>query len=132
MIYDNCKYKAQGESVYNMNTVMGMRLGTSNPATCSHHKLRNFLFEWDQLMLRITTTVSDDVIYSCFYRQVSEIGFLEYDMKNFDRLPENDRTYSRLYQLCRYNIENIEAKESQRRRYHNDTGHSRPNSPGAP
>ena len=130
MIYDNCKYKAQGESVYNLNTVLAIRLGTSRPKECSHQQLRKFLFDWDRLMLTITTTVSDDVIYSCFYRQVSDIGFLEFDIRNFDRLPEADRTYDRLYQLCRYNIENIETKHSQRDRFHNDTGHSRPNSPG--
>ena len=132
LIYDNCKYRAQGEGVYNMNLVMNIRLGTGNPAGCSHTRLRKFLFDWDQLMLQITTTVPDDLIYTCFYRQVADVGFLSHDIRDFDRLPEADRNYDRLYKICRYNIEVIEAKENQRQHHSGDTGTSRPNSPGMP
>ena len=129
LIYDNCKYKVRGETVYNIDTLMNLKLGTRNPRECTVNMLRDFLYEWDKTLSRITTSIQDDVIYTCFNRQVSGIGFLHYDMKNFDRLPEVDKTYERLYQICRFNIEEWDTKQNQREMFNLDTGRSRSASP---
>ena len=114
LIYDNCKYKVRGETVYNIDTLMNLKLGTRNPRECTPNMLRNFLYEWDKTLSRITTSVQDDVIYTCFSRQVSGICFLHYDIKQFDRLAESEKTYEKLYQICKFNIEEWDAKQNQR------------------
>ena len=131
LIYDNCKYKVRGETVYNLGSLMGLRLNTRNPRECTPNMLRDFLFEWDRTLSRITTSIQDDVIYTCFSKQVSGIGFLNYDMKQFDRRAEHEKTYERLYQICRFNIEEWDAQQNQREMFNNDTGRSRTASPAA-
>ena len=115
--------------MYNIDSLMNLKLGTRNPRECTPNMLRDFLYEWDKTLSRITTTVQDDVIYTCFSRQVMGIGFLHYDIKQFERMSEDKKTYEALYQICKFNIEEWDAKQNSREMFNGDTGRSRSASP---
>ena len=132
MVYDNCKHRIRGETLYNLNDLMQVKLGTSHPESCSVDKLRDFLFRWDQTLTLITTTIEDDVRFTLFHQQVKDIGLIRHDMVNYRRLPEHEKTYERLYGYCLLVIDEHDAAMNQRRLHAGQhlTGSSRTASPG--
>ena len=134
LVYDNCKHRIRGETLFNLTDLMQVKLGTSHPESCSIEKLRDFLYRWDQTLSLITTTIEADTQFTLFHTQVKDIGLIKHDMINFRRLPEHEKTFERLYGYCLLVIEEHDAAANQRRLHagNNVTGSSRHASPGVP
>jgi hypothetical protein len=89
-------------------------------------QLEQFLIRWDTVISGISDRVVDeDTMYTLFYKQVKEIEAIDYDMKGFDRLPGEERTYDKLRGYCDRAIEIHRAEDNQRRKH----GKHRENSP---
>jgi len=63
-------------------------------------ELANFLLRWDTCLTGISRKVDEDTLYTLFINEIEDIELLAWEMKAFEKLPEKEKTYEKLYNIC--------------------------------
>jgi hypothetical protein len=99
LMYEYLRPDTRGEDMYDLQDLFAIKLG-AHEKKCSVDELANFLLRWDTCLTGINRSVDPDTLYTLFINQIEDIELLAWEMKAFEKLPEREKSYEKLYAIC--------------------------------
>ena len=116
LMYGFLKPHVRGESYYDLKDLLNCRLEV-NPSKCSAKDLESFLIAWDNVISGMSNIPDSETMYTLFFSQIEGISAINFDLEIYKRLPERDKTYDRLRDVCENWIRVQRGEENQRRKH---------------
>ena len=105
--------RQSGENMYDLKDLFAIGLGADS-VNCNVHELEMFLLKWEHVVTGVKKVPDADTQYTLFHSLVKDIRLLDYDMKGFDRLSEDEKTFDQLFSICLSIINRHRADKNQR------------------
>jgi hypothetical protein len=116
LMYNYLKPHVRGESYSDLRDLLHCKLGVT-PSKCTAKDLENFLIAWDNVISGMSNIPDAETMYTLFFNQIEGISAINFDLEIYKRLPEREKTYGKLRDVCENWIRVERGEENQRRKH---------------
>ena len=112
-MYHHLMPRQRGENMFDLQDLFAIGLGADS-VNCNVHELELFLMKWEHVVTGMSRPPDNDTKFTLFYGLIKKIKLLDFDMQGFERLPEHEKTFDRLFEICLSIINRHRAEKNQR------------------